>query len=202
MLVRSLRGVLGDIEARAPFNGIRLVGIDGPAGAGKTTLARRLGQLARAPVIELDDFMSWTDLDWWWPRFESQVLKSLLAGRDAQYGVRDWRNDAAGESLRGVKTVPWSPLVIIEGVTSTRFVVAGRLAFRIWVEAPESLRLARGVQRDGESNRDFWENWLRLESEFFAKDGARKRADLIVLGAPVTPHDPERELVVAPGDDR
>lgn len=26
----------------------------------------------------------------WWPRFDSQVLTPLLAGRDAVYQARDW----------------------------------------------------------------------------------------------------------------
>jgi uridine kinase len=193
--IGSLRAVLADIAESEPINGIRLVGIDGPAGSGKTTLARRLGELAGAPVIELDDFMSWTDLDWWWPRFESEVLEPLLAGRDAQFAVRDWRGDPLGTSLAGQKTVPWAPLVFLEGVSSSRATVTMRLAYRIWVEAPELLRFTRGVQRDGESNREHWENWLRLESDFFAADRPRDRADRIVCSGSGLPHNPETELV-------
>jgi uridine kinase len=75
-------------------------------------------------------------------------------------------------------------------------VVAGRLAYRIWVDAPEDLRLQRGVRRDGESHRHLWTDWQVREREFFAADGTRERADLIVDGAPEVPHDPDTEFVV------
>ena len=41
--------------------GIRLVGVDGPSGSGKSTLATRLAARAPAPVVEIDDFVSWSD---------------------------------------------------------------------------------------------------------------------------------------------
>ena len=66
-----------------------------------------------------------------------------LAGQDATYQARDW-SDWYGSTLGEWKTQPWSPTVILEGVTCTRRETIGRIAFAVWVEAPAPLRLARG----------------------------------------------------------
>jgi uridine kinase len=196
VLVLSLDDVLADVMRRdGSGTGIRLVGVDGPSGSGKSVLAARLAAGARAPVVEIDDFVSWSDFAGWWPRFERQVLTPLLSGAEARYQVRDWANDEFGASLAGWKTVAWAPLVILEGVTCTRLAAATRLAYRIWVEAPEDLRLQRGLERDGTDHRQLWHTWMAEEREFFAADGTRARADLRVTGHPTVPHDHETELV-------
>jgi len=129
---------------RPAAGGIRIIGVDGPQGSGKSTLAARISALIGAPLAQVDDFVSWVDLVGWWPRFEAQVLNPLLSGSDAHYQVRDWENDEFGTSLNGWKTVEWSPVVVLEGLTCTRAAIADRLAYRIWVEAPDDVRLQDG----------------------------------------------------------
>jgi adenylate kinase family enzyme len=116
-----------EISAREPVQGIRIVGIDGPSGSGKSSLTERLAKVLNAPVIEIDDFVSWDCFADWWPRFDEQVLSPLLAGRDAVYQARDW-NDWHGSTLGGWKRQPWSPTVILDGVTCTRRETVGRVA--------------------------------------------------------------------------
>jgi energy-coupling factor transporter ATP-binding protein EcfA2 len=194
--VVSLAWIAGDIEARDGVNGVRLVGVNGPSGSGKSTLARRLSGHLAAPVVEIDDFLSWGDLEGWWPRFESEVVRPLLAGGDPRFRVRDWSDDEFGSGLDGWKTVKWNPTVVVDGLTCTRRAVAARLAYRVWVDAPEAVRLVRGVRRDGETHRQLWLSGFQAESAFFAADGTRLRADLRVDGAPTAPHDPDSEVVV------
>ena len=169
------------VVRRRAVGGIRIVGVDGPGGAGKSVLAGRVAELLGAPVIEIDDFVSWDCLAGWWPRFEEQVLGPLLAGRDARYQVRDW-NDWYGSSLGGWKTQRWAPTVILEGVTCTRRDTVGRLVYAAWVEAPAELRLARGLARDSAfaGKEELWARWMREEDEFFAADRTRDRADIVV----------------------
>jgi hypothetical protein len=181
MTVDLAAEIAAAVAAREPVNGIRLVGVDGPSGSGKTFLAARLSAALAAPVVEIDDFVSWDCFAGWWPRFDDQVLTPLLAGRDATYQARDW-TDWYGSTLGGWKTQPWAPTVILEGVTCTRREAVGRIAYAVWVEAPAPLRLARGMARDGDlaGKAELWERWMREEAAFFAADGARARADVIV----------------------
>lgn len=193
---KPLADILADIRRREPTSGTRLVGVDGPSGSGKSTLARCLASLSDATVVELDDFLSWGDLESWWPRFEEDALGPLSQGQDARYRIRDWKNDEFGKTLNGWKTSPWSEIIIIEGVTSTRAAIDERLAYRIWVDAPPSVRLTRGLHRDGESHRQLWLDWMALEDEFFAREKPRARADLVVCGSPGVLHDPTTEVII------
>lgn len=173
--------IAASVSERAPVNGIRIVGVDGRSGAGKSFLASRLSSLLAAPIIEIDDFVSWKCFAGWWPRFDEQVLSPLLAGRDATYQARDW-NDWYGSSLGSWKTQRWAPTIILEGVTCTRRDTVGRLAYAIWVEAPAEMRLSRGMARDTQfpGKEELWKQWMREEDEFFGADGTRERADRIV----------------------
>ncbi|HEX8001822.1 MAG TPA: hypothetical protein VF519_03920 [Mycobacteriales bacterium] len=173
--------VLREVATRPANNGVRIVGVDGFGGAGKSTFARALATAADAPLVHVDDFLSWHDLTGWWPRFEAEVLAPLLAGRDATYRVRDWDADEFGDALNGTKTTPAAPLVVVEGLTCTRR--GSPVTYAVWVEAPYDVCLARGIERDGESHRDLWLMTLREQAEFFAADGTRERADLVVVTA-------------------
>lgn len=188
--------VLADVMRRVPAEaGIRILGVDGASRSGKTALAARLAARSGAPLIHIDDFVSWVDFAGWWPRLERQVLTPLLSGLDARYQVRDWANDELGTSVTDWKTTEWSPLVILEGVTCTRLAAGDRLAYRIWVEAPEELRLRRGMERHGETHRQLWLDWMKEERRFFADDETRARADLRVNADSRVAHDQETEVV-------
>lgn len=195
--VVNLCDVLNEVRQRPAVGGTRIIGVDGPSGSGKSTLARRLVTLSGAALVQIDDFVSWDDLSGWWPRFDQQVLDPLLGGQDAVYQVRDWAGDEFGRSLAGWKTVPWAPLIVLDGVTGTRRATVGRLTYAIWVEAPRAARLERGLNRDGHTDiyRDLWSRWMREEDRFFPVDGARDRADLRVDSASDVPHDPDTQVV-------
>ncbi|GIF17655.1 uridine kinase [Actinoplanes tereljensis] len=167
------------IAAREPVDGIRIVGVDGPSGAGKSTLAGALAAALRAPIIEIDDFVSWGDFAGWWPRFDAQVLAPLLRGEAATYQARDW-TDWYGDALGEWKIQPWSPTIVLEGVTCTRRETVGRLTYAIWVDAPAPVRLARGLARDRAfaGAERLWRTWMAEEERFFAADDTRARADL------------------------
>jgi pantothenate kinase-related protein Tda10 len=105
MAIAVVDEVAAAVASREPVNGIRIVGIDGPSGSGKSHLARGLSKVLTAPIIEIDDFVSWDDFAGWWPRFDTQVLTPLLRGEDARYRARDW-TDWYGNTLGEWKTQP------------------------------------------------------------------------------------------------
>jgi hypothetical protein len=181
------------LAARSP----RLIAVDGRAGSGKTTFATRLRRfLPGAAVIEVDDFLDWSDLDDWLPRLEKEALAPLLAGDHARYRTRDWNADPPGKSLDGWRDLDPAHTIIVEGVTSSRAAFADGLNMSFWVEAPRTVRMARGLARDGEAMRPFWQHWMQLEDEFFVRDDTSGRATYLIAGEPAVPHDAEREVVV------
>lgn len=172
---------------------VRLVGVDGCGGAGKTTFAARLARAAGgAPVVHTDDFASHDDALGWWPRFRADVVEPLTHGRPATYQPYDW---VARRRRDDTVTVAPAPLVVIEGVGATRAAWRDELALRIWVDCPRPLRLRRGIERDGESLREFWQWWMAAEDAYVATESPHLHADLVVDGDPHVPHDPETQHV-------
>jgi uridine kinase len=186
------------LAAPARLGPVRLVAVDGPAGSGKTTFATRLAGALRdraATVIEMhiDDLLEgWGGLSGYWPRLESGVLAPLRRGEPGAYRPYDW---VEGRFFDSWQPVPVPDVLIIEGVTSGRAELGADLTLLVWVEAPEGLRLSRGVERDGEALYGHWVRWMAEEGAHFAENDTRNRADLRIDGAPSTPHEPLREFV-------
>ena len=173
--------------------GVRLVGIDGCGGAGKTTFAARLAQaLGGAPVVHTDDFASFEGPTQWWPRMLAEVIEPLSHGSSATFHPYDWvRAEFSPETIE----IAPAAVVLIEGCGATRKAWRNRLAARIWVDAPRELRLRRGLERDGAHMLDFWTWWMEQEDGYVADEQPESYADLRIDGAPSSPHDPEQEFV-------
>jgi uridine kinase len=107
------------------------------------------------------------------------VLKPTRKNQPIQYQRYDWTTDTLAEwrdSSAGV--------VIVEGIYSTRIELEEFYDFTIWVECPRRIRLARGLQRDGESARNRWLNeWMPEEDHYVAEQSPKTRADLIYDGS-------------------
>ncbi|GAA3240304.1 hypothetical protein [Actinocorallia longicatena] len=171
---------------------VRLVAVDGPGGAGKSTFAGRLASaLGGAPLVHTDDFASAEDPLGWWDRFEAQVLAPLGNGRPGRFQRHDWERGELAEW----HDVPVVPCVVVEGVSSARRVVAGRLTLAIWIETGRDERLRRGLDRDGPEALGFWRSWMAAEDRHYAADRTAERAGLVVDGLPALPHDPGRSYV-------
>lgn len=161
----------------------RLIAVDGCAGSGKSTFARDLASaLGDVPIVPMDDFLAWDDLTEFWPRFEREVLEPLFSGRPLRYQKRDWEHDNLGRGLGEFRELPWSETLILEGIGAGRCVIAERLSYLVWVQAPRGLRLQRGLARDGEKARALWEGFMDGEQAFHDAEGTRSRADLVVDG--------------------
>jgi uridine kinase len=175
-----LRRAIAGIRAARPPRAVasRIVAIDGPGGAGKTSLAEWLGRrLDGAPTIHTDDFASWDDQLGWWPRMLTEVLEPLAAGRAAVFMPTSWDGHP-----RDRVVVEAGELVILEGVASSRAAFRPYLSYSIWVETPSELRLARGLARDGESMRPQWGEWMAVEDRYLEDERPADHADLVLPG--------------------
>ncbi|MSQ61167.1 MAG: hypothetical protein EXR43_01070 [Dehalococcoidia bacterium] len=105
----------------------------------------------------------------------------------------DWNTRDRGETLE----IEGSPeFVDLEGVSSSRLAFDPYLAFRIWVEAPAEVRLARGLERDGIAMESQCRKWMKEEDAWIASEGPIVRANLVVSGAPRISYDPSSEIVL------
>jgi len=176
----AAHAVLELLESRPPTLGTgRLVCVDGPAGSGKTTLARRLHErVPGARVVHMDDlFEGWDGL----PAVDGQLrglLEPLSRGAAGRYRRWDWHTDRWAEEV----TVEPVPLLVLEGVGSGSLVTSDLATVLVWVEAPRDLRMRRGIARDGDAFAPYWEEWAVAEAEHFARHRTRERADLQVDG--------------------
>lgn len=166
--------VLALVEARPPTLGSgRLLCIDGPAGSGKTTLAAHVAALTQARVVHMDDlYEGWDGL----PTVDAQLeslLRPLAEDRAGTYRRYDWHQATWAETV----TVAPESLLVLEGVGSGSTTFSTVL---VWVEAAYDVRMARGIERDGDAFAPHWEAWAVAEQEHFDRCRTRERADLVV----------------------
>jgi uridine kinase len=175
-VVEEIATALAGVQAPAGVQTL-IVAVDGCGGAGKSTFAARLGERLDAPVVSTDEFASWSHPLDWYPRVISELLMPLADGRAATYRRSEW---GGGESVE--VTVPPVPILVLEGVSSSRRAFDEYLAFRIWVETDRAERLRRGLERDGEQLRDQWLEWMASEDTYVADEHPQDRADIVIRG--------------------
>ena len=170
----------------------RLILVDGPAGAGKTSLAARLasavggpGGVGEAPIVHGDDlYEGWTGLATLWPMLGEAILEPIARGEDASFRRWDWARGERGETV----LVPADPpFLIIEGVGVAQRRARPYASLAVYVEAPWRVRLLRGIERDGEGMRAEWERWQAAEAPFLKAEGTRDAADIVIDGSAPIP---------------
>jgi uridine kinase len=174
----TVAAVLAHLAAQPPLLGEgRLLCIDGPAGAGKTTLAAAVAEATGARVLHMDDhYEGWQGLGDAPARIRDEILAPLAAGVPGLYRRYDWDRRAFAE----LHAVEPSDLLVIEGVGSGSRELAAYRATLVWVTADADLRLERGLTRDGEAAREDWLRWMDDEQAHFTEHGTPEAADLRV----------------------
>ena len=173
---------------RLPSRCCVLVAIDGGAGSGKSTFARRLqnalGATIDCAVVHLDHFFRTRrergsrlarveDTDWL--RLRDEVIRPLRAGRCARFQLYDWALDR----LDGWQTVQPTGVVIVDGVSALRRELAGCFDLAVWLSCPREKRLARLAGR-GDTPPEEIEYWLPSEDAYIAAHAPRQRAHLVI----------------------
>jgi uridine kinase len=158
--------------------------LDGPSGAGKSTLADRIvagWPGANAPqLIRLDDiYPGWGGLRAASEHVRKHVLEPLVSGADAAWQRFDWAVDAPAEW----HAVDPSRALLIEGCGILSRANAPLADVRIWLDAPDDIRRARALQRDGDTYAPHWDEWQEQWEAFVATECPVTLADLVLDGS-------------------
>ena len=159
-----------------------IIAIDGPAGAGKTTLASTIS-LALSPhisttVIHMDElYPGWEDA------IGDELTKSLTwvtschkAKKPLLYSAFNW----AANEFADPKSHPSTRLLILEGVASAQIAIEESLATSIWLDLDPLIGYQRVIERDGEKISREMTQWLLLQEQHFAADRTKERCEFLL----------------------
>jgi uridine kinase len=165
--------------------GPHLIAIDGPAGAGKSTLAKDLYlyfSVARdVNLLGLDEIY-----DGWENALGEKLTSDLQAIASAHVKkeialiqIYDW----ALSRFSDVRTIEPKEILIIEGVGSAQEVIREHKAITIWMDIDPLVGIERVLNRDGHHIAQEMKAWQELQGQHFAQSGARDNADFIITTA-------------------
>jgi uridine kinase len=159
-----------------------IIAIDGPAGAGKTTLAQTIS-LALSPqisttVIHMDElYPGWekalgvelTETLTWLT--QSHKAKKLL-----KYSSFNW----ATNEFNASHVVDSTQLLILEGVGSAQRSIEDSLVTSIWLDLDPQIGFQRVIERDGATITAEMTKWLAMQEQHFAVDQTKERCEFLL----------------------
>jgi len=168
------------LTSEAKLGTSKLILIDGPAGSGKTTLARMLQSEVGAQVIHMDDlYHGWEDAltSATMNRIVQSILLPLENGQLGKYQKFDWYQNKFLETFEVT-----AGSVIIEGVGSASAPIRKYASYVVWLEVDPQLGLSRVLNRDGAQITNEMLTWQKTEQNWHKIDNTRNHANLILSG--------------------
>jgi uridine kinase len=173
----------------------KIVVIDGPAGSGKTTLAKSLsGLLENCPIIHMDEiYEGWEnalspktsqDLVEW-------IINPLLEDKSIEYLKYDWHLEQRIEKV----VINNSKVMIIEGVGASVSEISKHACLKLWIEVNEETGINRVLTRDGLQIQEQMKKWQSQESKFFIENNSKENSDIWIDGDPVVKIDTSSQFV-------
>ena len=163
------------------------VAIDGRCASGKTTLAREISRMLKAPVVHADHFFlrpkqrtperlaeAGGNLDR--ERLLSEVLIPRAQGEAISYTRFDCNTQALAEKIN----IPKNPVLIVEGSYSMHPELSGFYDLKIFLTTKKSSQEKRLLAREGAGKLVlFQERWIPLEEAYFEELCPSERCDII-----------------------
>ena len=159
-----------------------IIAIDGPAGAGKTTLADYLNlaiaQHYSIAVIHMDDLY-----DGWDNALNSQlteVLEHVTSAHKKSIPISlstyDWNMGV----FLPASQLESAELLILEGVGSGQKAIRNSLSALIWIDINEDEGMRRVIARDGIEIESHMRKWLATQEQHFHTQGTKNTADFVL----------------------
>jgi len=172
---------------RASSSACAILGITGPVGAGKSTLARLLSPC----IIATDDYLPDYDALPYHERDKPEHadfpllrahLSALRRGEAAQVPVWSFQT----HRREGSREVRPSPIIVVEGIHALHDHLLDALDLRIYVDAPKATRWSRWEAIESRGERGWGVEAARqyfheVAEPTFHAAGYRERADYVVV---------------------
>lgn len=159
-----------------------IIAIDGPAGAGKTTLAHDIA-LALASnysitEIHMDDlYDGWNNaLTRQLTEVLSHVVDSHKQKKPFSLSTYNWHEGRFNPPSQ----IEVSDLLILEGVGSGQQAIRDSLSVLVWIDIEDLQGLKRVLARDGEVIENQMRKWLGTQEQHFRDEGTQKAADFVL----------------------
>jgi uridine kinase len=160
-----------------------IVLIDGPAGAGKTTLATEIQKnFESVNVVHMDDlYDGWQspinpDL---YSRIQKQIIEPHLNQNVSGYAVYDW----VLQEFSTHRSLPVKRFLVVEGVGAAGNQMRSSADLIVFIEVPAVIGLSRVLIRDGDYLLNQMQAWQLMEFEYFQADKTKKAADFVIDGS-------------------
>ena len=185
MVQQSLSEIITSINsAERRSNYCRIIAIDGPAGAGKSTLALRIYKALDNPntsIVHMDDiYAGWEDAltPTLTRTLENNIAAPAFEGKSFEYRKFDWLNNRFGDHIR----IHAPEILLLEGVGAGQKAIRKYLDQLIWMDIEPEIGLTRVLQRDGDYLETEMRIWQMRESEHFQRDNTRDCATIRIDG--------------------
>lgn len=152
-----------------------IIGIDGNAAAGKTTLAQRLLELYDCEVIHMDEFFLPEELRTFtrmeeiggnvhYERFVAEVVEGIRSNAAFEYRVFSCHE----MDYLGTKRISNRKMLVVEGSYSMREDFRSVYDYKIFLKIPRELQRQRIIERNGRQMYEiFRDKWIPMENRYF-----------------------------------
>ncbi|MES2216349.1 MAG: hypothetical protein V4481_03565 [Patescibacteria group bacterium] len=177
------------LDQLRPLPSPQLIGVSGVGGAGKSSWANLLGNTLSIPVIGVDSFQKsgafdldysvWEIMDF--SRLEKEVLQPFTEKQTVRYG----HYNVPSNSISKIVEIPYTGKLIVEGVGLFRPELIKYFTFKIWIDCPVEVAIARGKKRDREEYNNptdtYWDGvWKKNDTQYIQQFDPKSKADLII----------------------
>ena len=173
-------------EMRGRQNAV--IGIDGRAASGKSTMADGLAKIFGGVPISMDDFFLPNELrtsdrldepggNVHYERFAKEVVPKLQGNQAIIYRPFNCKKMIYDEP----KTIPITPFMVIEGAYSHLPYFGEYLDTKVFSDVSPKLQMERIKKRNGESSAEVFKNkWIPLEEKYFKTYKIKENVCLVV----------------------